>query len=442
MVVSLFCPRAFGLTDGPEKVESPVCGASRRGRLLFPAAAKTELSMFEKIEMAPPDPILGLNESFAAEKNPQKINLGVGVFKDAQGTTPILATVRAAETRLLEREKSKNYLGIAGLPEFAAGVQGLLFGEGHDIIGHGRAATAQTPGGTGALRVAGDFIKNNLAAATIWVSEPTWENHKNVFIAAGLKVAGYPYYDAKSRGLDFDAMKRALAAVPAGDVVLLHACCHNPTGIDPTAEQWEELAQVAQRAGFMPLFDFAYQGFGDGLQEDAAGLRAFCAKVKEMLIASSFSKNFGLYNERVGALTVLAADRDGAQRALSQVKRCIRANYSNPPAHGASAVATILGDAALRSQWETEVTQMRGRINGMRKLFVQTLAAKGVKQDFSFILRQRGMFSYSGLTKDQVRTLRDKYAIYMVDSGRINVAGMTEQNMDRLCTAIAEVLKG
>lgn len=398
--------------------------------------------MFEKIEMAPPDPILGLNESFAAEKNPQKINLGVGVFKDAQGLTPILATVRTAEARLLEKEKSKNYLGIAGLPEFAAGVQGLLFGEGHEIIAGGRAATAQTPGGTGALRVAGDFIKANLAgSATIWVSEPTWENHKNVFVAAGLKIAGYPYYDAKTRGLDFDGMKRGLAAVPAGDVVLLHACCHNPTGIDPTPEQWGELAAIAQRQGFLPLFDFAYQGFGDGLQEDAAGLRAFTAKVKELLIASSFSKNFGLYNERVGALTVVAADKDGAQRALSQVKRVIRANYSNPPAHGASAVATILGDAALRSQWESEVSQMRGRIKSMRELFVKTLAAKGVKEDFSFILRQRGMFSYSGLTKDQVRTLRDKYAIYMVDSGRINVAGMSEKNMDRLCTAIAEVLK-
>ncbi len=399
--------------------------------------------MFEKIEMAPPDPILGLNESFAAEKNPQKINLGVGVFKDGQGRTPILDCVHQAEARLLEQEKTKNYLGIAGLPQFAACVQGLVFGPSSEIVSGSRAATAQTPGGTGGLRVAGDFIIANLGAGgkAIWMSEPTWENHKNVFTAAGLSIKGYPYYDAASRGLNFEGMKKALSAVPAGDVVLFHACCHNPTGIDPTQEQWEDLAKIAAKQGFLCLFDFAYQGFGDGLEEDAAGVRIFAKAIKELIVVSSFSKNFGLYNERVGAVTVVAADKDGAQRALSQIKRCIRCNYSNPPAHGASAVTTVLNDPALKKQWQGEVDQMRGRIRSMRTLFVDTLAQKGVKQDFSFILRQRGMFSYSGLTRDQVHALRDKYAIYMVDSGRINVAGMTEQNMDRLCTAIAEVIK-
>jgi aspartate/tyrosine/aromatic aminotransferase len=300
--------------------------------------------------------------------------------------------------------------------------------------------TAQTPGGTGALRVAGDFIHTMFPGAKVWMSEPTWPNHSGIFGAAGVETATYPYFDAATNGLAFDAMLDRLRQIPTGDVVLLHGCCHNPTGIDPTAEQWALIADVICDRGLLPLLDFAYQGFAEGLKEDAVGLLSLCRPTKEMLVCTSYSKNFGLYNERVGALTLLAASADDAATALSQLKLRIRTNYSNPPAHGAAIVATILGDEQLRGQWLTEVQQMRDRINGMRKLFVQTLAAKGVDRDFSFIERQRGMFSFSGLNRQQVDALRAKYSIYVVGSGRINVAGMTENNMDTLCSAIAEVL--
>ncbi|NLF31990.1 MAG: aspartate/tyrosine/aromatic aminotransferase, partial [Planctomycetes bacterium] len=314
------------------------------------------------------------------------------------------------------------------------------FGPGHAVLEAGRAATAQTPGGTGALRVAGDLIRRTGPDATVWLSNPTWANHAGVFEASGLKTASYPYYDKASKGLDFGAMTAALATVPAGDVVLLHACCHNPSGMDPTPRQWAALAEVAVKAGWTPLFDFAYQGFGDGLDEDAVGVRAFADAGLSLLVASSFSKNFGLYNERVGALTLVARSADDARAAMSHAKKCIRANYSNPPAHGGKIVVTILGDPKLRAMWEAEVTAMRNRINGMRRLFVQTLADVGVKRDFSFITGQKGMFSFSGLTVEQVHKLRSDWAIYIVDSGRINVAGMTTANMPRLCEAIKAVL--
>jgi aspartate/tyrosine/aromatic aminotransferase len=397
--------------------------------------------MLDKLEMAPPDPILGLTEAFKKDPNPKKINLGVGVYKDTKGDTPKIESVRKAEERILASEKSKNYLAITGIPEYGDAVLKLVLGEGHEAIAAGRAVSAQTPGGTGALRVAGDFLATLYPGTSIWLSDPTWENHVNIFQAAGLTVKRYPYYDADARGIAFDKMIAALKEVPQGDVVLLHGCCHNPTGADPTPAQWKEIADVAEARKWMPFVDFAYQGLGDGLDADAVGVRELCRPGMEMLVASSFSKNFGLYNERVGALSVVAASKDAAQKAFSHVKRSIRFNYSNPPSHGASTVVVILNDPALRAQWDDEVKEMRDRINTMRRLFVETLKAKGVERDFSFIERQKGMFSFSGLTPEQVERLRDEFAIYVVRSGRINVAGMTESNMDQLCEAIAAVLK-
>lgn len=412
--------------------------------------------MFETLDMAPPDAILGLGEAFKKDSRPHKINLSVGVYQDASGKTPVLACVKEAERRLLAGETSKGYLAIDGLPEYDRLVQQLLFngpsgtpqwafptesGE-HEILASGRAATVQSPGGTGALRVAADLLHKKFPAARVWFSKPTWANHQSIFSAAGLRIDTYPYIDAAGQGLDFAAMLAALKQIPAGDVVVLHACCHNPTGIDPTPGQWKQIADLVDERKLLPLVDFAYQGFGDGLQEDAAGLRELCRPGRELLICNSFSKNFGVYCERVGALTIVAATPEGAQAALSHAKTCVRVNYSNPPRHGAAVVAAVLGDAGLRAEWEQELATMRGRINGMRKLFVETMKKKFPTRDFSFIARQRGMFSFSGLTTMQVDELRNKHAIYVVGAGgRMNVAGMTEANMGPLCDALADVLK-
>jgi aspartate aminotransferase/aromatic-amino-acid transaminase len=396
--------------------------------------------MFEAIETAPPDPILGLTEAFKKDARPGKINLGVGVYLDENGVTRVFESVKRAEKRLIEKEISKTYLPIPGAPEYGAAVQHLVFGAGHEIIATKRAVTAHTPGGTGALRVGGDFIKRMFPKARVWVSSPTWENHAGVFKAAGLEVLTYPYYDADKKAVAFDEMMNVINAVPAGDVVLFHACCHNPTGMDPNPDQWKAIADAAGERGFLPFIDFAYQGLGDGLEEDAFGPRTLCRPGQEMIVASSFAKNFGLYNERAGALTLVTGSEEVAQRAFSQLKVCIRTNYSNPPAHGGLIVTTILNDAELRGLWAQEVKDMCARINGMRSLFVETLKAKGVSRNFSFITRQKGMFSFSGLNRGQVDTLREKYAIYIVGSGRINVAAMTPGNMDRLCQAIAGVL--
>lgn len=396
--------------------------------------------MFENITAAPADPILGLADLFRADDRPTKINLGIGVYKDETGKTPVLTSVKKAELYLLENEATKNYLGIDGIPEFGRCTQELLFGKGNALIADKRARTAQTPGGTGALRVAADFLAKNTSAKRIWVSNPSWPNHKSVFNAAGLEVKEYAYYDAENHSLDFDGLVASLQAAEAGDVVLFHGCCHNPTGIDPTAEQWKTLAEMSLAKGWLPLFDFAYQGFARGLEEDAEGLRIFAAGHKELLVASSYSKNFGLYNERVGAFTLVATDADTADRSFSQVKSVIRANYSNPPAHGASVVATILSNDALRTMWEQELTDMRQRIHRMRQLFVNTLQEKGANRDFSFIINQNGMFSFSGLTKEQVLRLREEFGVYAVASGRVNVAGMTPDNMAPLCEAIVAVL--
>ncbi|BEN10582.1 aminotransferase [Serratia marcescens] len=396
--------------------------------------------MFEKITAAPADPILGLTDIFRADARPNKINLGIGVYKDETGKTPVLTSVKKAEQYLLENETTKNYLGIEGIPAFASCTQALLFGKESPIVADRRARTAQTPGGTGGLRVAADFIANQTSAKRIWISNPSWPNHKNVFSAVGLEVLEYAYYDATNHALDFDGLLNSLKLAQAGDVVLFHGCCHNPTGIDPTAEQWAQLAELSVANGWLPLFDFAYQGFANGLEEDAQGLRIFAAKHQELIVASSYSKNFGLYNERVGACTIVAADAETADRAFSQVKAAIRANYSNPPSHGAAVVATILGNDALRAMWEQELTDMRQRIHRMRQLFVNTLQEKGAQQDFSFIIQQNGMFSFSGLTKEQVLRLREEFGVYAVNSGRVNVAGMTPDNMAPLCEAIVAVL--
>ena len=396
--------------------------------------------MFAHLDLAPPDSILGLTEAFKNDPNPAKINLGVGVYKDADNQTPVLHCVKKAEQRLLQEETSKTYLGIPGAPAYGAVVRALLFGAEHEAVREKRAQTAQTPGGTGALRVAADFIKKLYPGASVWLSDPTWDNHRSVFAAAGLTIKSYPYYDYAQKNLAFDGMLEALGQAAPGDVVLLHACCHNPSGMDPNAAQWAALATLVREKQALPLFDFAYQGFGDGLEEDAAGLRQFCTPGAELLVCSSFSKNFGLYYERVGALTVVGATSDAADRAFSHVKTCIRANYSNPPAHGGAVITTILQDTALRAEWHEELQAMRERIQGMRKLFVERLQAHGVQQDFSFIASQKGMFSFSGLTREQVERLREEYAIYIVGSGRINVAGMTPGNIDPLCKAIAAIL--
>ena len=397
------------------------------------------VSMFEQLPAAKPDAILGLTEAFRNDPNPAKINLTVGVYKDADGKTPVLQTVKEAEAEILKGQSSKGYLPMTGSPEFSQVIQRLIFADALGPIAD-RVRTAQTPGGTGALRVAGDFIHTMFPAATLWLSQPTWPNHPGIFAAAHVPVDSYPYFDPDTNGLDFSAMLGKLETLPAGDVVLLHGCCHNPTGVDPTPEQWQQIAKVLSDRNLVPLIDFAYQGFGDGVQEDATGLRLVCDMCEEVLICSSYSKNFSLYNDRIGALTLLARSRDEADLALGHVKLRIRTNYSNPPAHGGAIVTTILQDDTLHSRWQQEVDVMRARINTMRSLFAAALKEKGVRQDFSFMQRQRGMFSFSGLTAEQVESLRREKSIYIVGSGRVNVAGMTEQNMEALSEAIAGVL--
>jgi aspartate/tyrosine/aromatic aminotransferase len=396
--------------------------------------------MFDNLQTAPPDAILGLTEAFKQDSNPKKINLSVGVYQDADGRTPVLECVKEAERRLVETETSKSYLPINGSPEYGRLVRELMFGPDHEIVSSDRAVTFHAPGGTGALRVAADFVKTSFPAASIWCSKPTWPNHPGIFQAAGLNIESYPYFDKQGNRLDLDSMLAGLRQIPAGDVVCLHGCCHNPSGIDPTAEQWREIADAVYERGLLPLVDFAYQGFGDGFQADSLGLMELCRPGKELLIASSFSKNFGLYRERTGALTAVAGDAKTAAVTLSRLKINVRTNYSNPPSHGGAIVSTVLADPELKQQWTAEVAVMRDRVNGMRRLFAETMRAKGSTQDFGFITKQRGMFSFSGLTPVQVDELKTKFSIYVVGSGRINVAGMTEHNMDQLCDAVMAVL--
>lgn len=396
--------------------------------------------MFDRLEMAPADPILGLTVAFREDPRADKINLGVGVYKDESGETPVMRSVKKAEKRMVDVEKTKNYLPIDGDPAYGKAVRELLFGKGNALEKSGRAATLHTPGGTGGLRIAGDFLKRFAPNATLWMSDPTWANHNQIFGASGFALKNYPYYDAMSKSLDFERMLEGLSNIPEGDIVLLHGCCHNPTGLDPSAAQWQKIAEVIQTKKLIPLVDFAYQGLARGIEEDAEGLRILEAKCEEMVVISSFSKNFGLYNERTGAMTLVGATKASTAVALSHAKQIVRANYSNPPAHGGAVVTTIVNDPALRAEWVKEVAEIRDRILEMRTLFVDTLKTKGVAQDFSFINEQLGMFSFSGLNKDQVEKLKSVHGVYVVGSGRINVAGMTKANMGRLCDAIAAEL--
>ncbi len=398
--------------------------------------------MWQNVVAAPADSILGLTDAFRADTNPHKVNLGVGVYKDEAGRTPILQCVKAAEKLLLEGESSKTYLPISGDPRFAALVQELLFGEGSEVIASGRAATAHAPGGTGALRVGGDLLKKFRPEARVWVSRPTWANHKGVFTTAGFPLGEYAYYDPASRGLDFAGMVADLEKVPAGDIVLLHACCHNPSGVDLNPQQWRQVAKIAADKGWMAFLDFAYQGFGEGVAEDRAGIVAFAEAGLDFFVASSFSKNFGLYNERTGAITVVSPSAAETVVAMSHLKSTIRVIYSNPPAHGGLVVTTVLGDSGLRAQWLEELAAMRERIKAMRTLLVEGLAKRGVPGDFSFITSQRGMFSFSGLSDEVVQWLRREKSIYVVAGGRINLAGLTRGNIDYVCEAIAQALEG
>ncbi len=396
--------------------------------------------MFEHIKAAPADPILGLGEAFKAETRSPKVNLGIGVYKDAHGNTPIMRAIKAAEGRLYELETSKNYLAIDGVAEFNARTKELLFGADSDVVKKSRAKTVQSLGGTGALRIAAEFIKRQTKAQNVWISTPTWPNHNAIFNAVGITIREYRYYDAERKALDWDNLIADLSNAGEGDVVLLHGCCHNPTGIDPTPEQWKTLAEMSVQKGWLPLFDFAYQGLANGLDEDAVGLRTFAANHKELLVSSSYSKNFGLYNERVGAFTLVAETEEIAATALTQVKSIVRTLYSNPASHGAATVSLVLDDPKLRAEWEEELTEMRNRIKQMRHKFVELLKEYGAQQDFSFIIEQNGMFSFSGLSAEQVDRLKNEFAIYAVRSGRINVAGITEDNIRYLCESIVKVL--
>ena len=397
--------------------------------------------MFESIAPAPPDPILGLTEAFKSDPRPGKVNLGVGVFQDDEGKTPVLPSVKAAEAAVLAAETTKSYLPIAGDPEFAKLVEGLFF-EGCPALVEGRLRTAYAPGGTGALRVGADFLAGQRPGAGAWISAPSWPNHKGLFAAAGFRVQEYPYYDPARQGLNFERMLETLRRVPAGDVVVLHLCCHNPTGSDLDAAQWKEIAACAAAAGWLPFVDGAYVGFGDGLEPDRAPLAVLLEAGVEFLLAGSFSKNMGLYRERAGALTLAARDAKAAEACFSHVKRTIRVLFSNAVGHTSLTVARVLGDRMLRTLWLAELTAMRERIHGVRRRFAAGLAERVPGADFSFITRQRGMFSFSGLTPAQVEFLRAEQCIYMTGDGRINVAGLTAKNLDYVCDAVAAAVRG
>ncbi len=397
------------------------------------------MSIFSAVALAPSDPILGVSDAWREDPRAPKVNLGVGVYYDEQGQRTLLDAVRRAEQALLSQHRARGYIPIDGLPDYTRLIQELLFGADSPLRAAGRVVTAQTLGGTGALRVGADFLKSILPAARAAISRPSWPNHEVLFEAAGFDIRDYPYYDAATRGVDFDAMRAALEAMEPGVVVVLHACCHNPTGADLTLAQWQQVAQILRSRELIPFVDLAYQGFDQGIAADAAAIQVLLdAGIGTLLVASSCSKSFSLYGERVGALSLVCADADEAIRVRSQVKQTIRATYSNPPTHGAALVATVLGSTELRTLWESELATMRERIKAMRRGLVQRLAALG-RPDFAFIARQSGMFSYSGLTPAQVARLRDEFAIYAVDSGRICVAALNESNLDHVAHALVTV---
>ncbi|MEJ2531365.1 MAG: aspartate/tyrosine/aromatic aminotransferase [Halioglobus sp.] len=395
--------------------------------------------MFSELKPRPADPILGLMARFKADSNPNKIDLGPGIYKDENGDTPVLACVKSAERYRLDHETSKTYISSAGSPLFNERITALNFGD-HRVVHENRVRTLSTPGGTGALRIAGELVRTCRPGATIWVSDPTWANHQGVFTAAGLQVKTYPYYDSENKCLDFDGMVEVLKQVPRDDAVLIHACCHNPSGMDLSREQWQQVAALARDVGFFPVIDMAYQGFGAGLEEDAYGPRLMADTVDEMILCSSCSKNFGLYRERIGACSVIGSSASAADIINSVLLPIVRVNYSMPPAHGAAIVETILDSAELTAQWHRELAQMRNRINGMRQLLVDKLQEHGVTRDFSFITAQNGMFSFLGIDPDQVRRLEDEFIVYLVGFSRISIAAIAPDNVDYLAQSIASVL--
>ena len=397
-------------------------------------------SLFGAVELAPRDPILGLNEQFNADPNPAKVNLGVGVYFDENGKLPLLACVKAAEELMMEAPKARNYLPIDGIAAYDSAVQDLVFGADTPIRKSGRVATVQALGGTGGLKLGADFLKRINPSAGVLISDPSWENHRALFEGAGFGVASHPYYDAASQGIDFPGMLSGLNEAKPGTIVVLHACCHNPTGYDLTAEQWPQLIDTVRARALVPFLDMAYQGFGDGIFEDGAVIRMFVDAGLDFFVSTSFSKSFSLYGERVGALSVVCASKAEADRVLSQLKRVIRTNYSNPPTHGAQVVTMVLNTPDLRTMWEGELAGMRVRIKEMRQALREKLAGAGIRRDFSFVTKQRGMFSYSGLTKDQMVRLRNEFGIYGVDSGRICVAALNHRNIDAVVAAIARVV--
>ncbi len=398
------------------------------------------MSLFTAVEMAPRDPILGLNEQFAADTNPNKVNLGVGVYFDDNGKLPLLDCVQSAEKAMMDKPTARGYLPIDGIAAYDAAVKSLVFGAGSEPVTSGRVATVQGIGGTGGLKIGADFLKKISPNAKVMISDPSWENHRALFTNAGFQVDSYAYYDAEKRGVNFDGMLASLNAAAAGTIVVLHACCHNPTGYDITAAQWDQVIAVVKVKSLTPYLDMAYQGFGHGIREDGAVIGKFVAAGLNFLVSTSFSKSFSLYGERVGALSVVCSDKEECGRVLSQLKIVIRTNYSNPPIHGGAVVAAVLANPEWRATWEKELSEMRVRIKAMRQKLVDGLKAAGVKQDMSFITTQIGMFSYSGLNKDQMVRLRSEFGVYGTDTGRMCVAALNSKNIDYVCQAIAKVI--
>jgi aromatic-amino-acid transaminase len=398
------------------------------------------MSLFSAVEMAPRDPILGLNEQFNADTNPAKVNLGVGVYYDDNGKLPLLKCVQEAEKQMAAAPKARGYLPIDGIAAYDSAVKGLVFGADSDMVKSGRVATVQGIGGTGGLKIGADFLKKVSPNAKVLISDPSWENHRALFAQAGFVVESYPYYDAAKRGVNFEGMLAALKAAAPGTIVVLHACCHNPTGYDISAADWDQVIAVVKANNLTPFLDMAYQGFGYGIAEDGAVIGKFVAAGLNFFVSTSFSKSFSLYGERVGALSVACASKEECDRVLSQLKIMIRTNYSNPPTHGGTVCAMVLNTPELRAMWEEELAEMRVRIKAMRSSFVEKLKAAGVKQDMSFITTQIGMFSYSGLSKDQMVRLRNEFGVYGTDTGRMCVAALNSKNIDHVCASIAKVL--
>ncbi|NCX25844.1 MAG: aspartate/tyrosine/aromatic aminotransferase [Burkholderiaceae bacterium] len=398
------------------------------------------MNLFSSVQLAPKDPIFGLTEAYTADQRPGKVNLGVGVYYTDEGKVPLLRAVLEAEKEVVAKEAPRAYIPIEGPNPYNSAVQNLLFGKDSALIQAGRVVTAECLGGTGALRVGGDFVKRLEPNSPAAISSPSWENHRGIFEAAGYTVLDYTYFDPKTRGVDFDGMVKSLESFPAKTLVILHACCHNPTGADLTKDQWKTIISICQQKQLIPFLDIAYQGFADGIEEDGAAVRMFADSGMSFFVSSSFSKSFSLYGERVGALSIVTQSKEESARVLSQLKRVIRTNYSNPPTHGAAIVATVLNSPKLRQMWEDELAQMRDRIKSMRHGLKEKLAAAGISHDFSFIEAQRGMFSYSGLTADQVAKLQEQDAIYALSTGRICVAALNSKNIERVAQAIARVL--